>query len=145
MWRVAEVDVRVVIEVISDDNDPSLKTRATERGAAGFLVQVVGGEDAVAGAELAVTGDEHLLAESPAIEHLSSCKAVEVGDVVAPECEFASTAPFDALPCTRTLPFRPTLRLPVTFRVMVRMPPRPGAKTGSNAPQEGGTREQPWK
>jgi hypothetical protein len=42
---------------------------------------------AIAGAELAVACEECFLAESPAVEHLSSCKTVEVGDVDAPEGE----------------------------------------------------------
>ena len=35
---------------------------------------------------------------------------------------YTEPSPFDALPCTRTLPFRLTLRLPVIFLAMVRMP-----------------------
>ncbi len=61
---------------------------------------------------------------------------------------YTEPSPFDALPCTRTLPFRPTLRLPVTFRAMVRMPPKPGVthpKTGVTGSNPGSdTLQRQW-
>ena len=42
---MTHVNARVVVEVVSDDEDPSLKSGAAEGGVAGFLVQVVGSED----------------------------------------------------------------------------------------------------
>lgn len=42
---VAQVDARVIVEVIGNDVDTGLKTGAAERCVAGLLVQVVGSED----------------------------------------------------------------------------------------------------
>ena len=55
---------------------------------------------------------------------------------------YTEPSPFDALPCTRTLPSRLTLRLPFAFRAVVRIPPKPGARREQRAPN-GSNRSNP--